>query len=111
VNSVALIGTLVDDPEFSSSDRGGDVCLMRLAVPRRVRGGHREPGVIYVDVAAFGADAHESAGRLRQGDRVGIAGRLARDEYRTPQGDRRVDHAVLADQLDLPDNDPKEESR
>lgn len=34
VNSVALIGTLVEDPEFSWNHRGGDVCLLRLAVPR-----------------------------------------------------------------------------
>jgi single-strand DNA-binding protein len=111
VNSVALTGTLVDDPQLSSGERGGDVCVMRIAVPRRSRGGRREPGVVYVDAAAFGADARESAARLRKGDRIGLAGRLSREEYRAKGGERRVDHAVLIEQLDLPVNDPKEESR
>jgi hypothetical protein len=61
VNSVALTGTLVDDPQLSSGERGGDVYVMRIAVPRRSRGGRREPGVVYADAAAFGADARESA--------------------------------------------------
>jgi single-stranded DNA-binding protein len=102
VNSVALTGTVVDDPQLSSGERGGDVCVMRIAVPRRSRGGRREPGVVYVDVAAFGAGAHESAARLREGDRIGLAGRLSREEYRAQGGGRRVDHAVLIEQLNLP---------
>lgn len=97
-----LIGTLTDDPELRKSRTGGDVCLMRIAVPRRRRSGRREPGVVYVDVAAYGADARESAERLKQGDTLGLSGRIERDEYRTPDGERRVDHAVLIDQLDLP---------
>jgi single-stranded DNA-binding protein len=55
-----------------------------------------------LNVAAYGADARESAERLKQGDTLGLSGRIERDEYRMPDGEWRVDHAVLVDQLDLP---------
>jgi single stranded DNA-binding protein len=113
MNSVSLIGTLTDDPELVQCQTGGDVCVMRIAVPRRDRGGRREPGVVYVDVRTFGADAREAAGRLRRGDRIGLSGRIERDE-RTRGGERRVDQAVLIDQLDLltpTTTDPEEKSR
>jgi single stranded DNA-binding protein len=101
VNSVSLIGTLTADPEVVPGRRGGEVCVMRIAVPRRNRSGRREPGVVYVEAAAFGADALECAARLRAGDAIGVSGRIEREEYRTREGQRRVDHAVLIDQLDL----------
>ena len=81
---------------------GSEVCEMRIAVPRRNRGRIRSRGVVYVDVAAFGVDALECAARLRAGDAVGVSGRIEREEYRTRDGEGRVDHAVLIDQLDLP---------
>jgi hypothetical protein len=48
------------------------------------------------------AQAQESAECLKHGDTLGLSGRIERDEYRTPKGERRVDHADLIDQLDLP---------
>jgi len=101
MNTVALIGTLVADPELRTDGSGARSCSMRIAVPRRARGGQREPGVVYIDVTTFGLEAVDCAERLKRGDRLGLTGRLEREEYRTPEGERRVDHAVLVDQLDL----------
>ncbi|HEX8744043.1 MAG TPA: single-stranded DNA-binding protein [Thermoleophilaceae bacterium] len=101
MNTVALIGTLIADPELRSDGSGAKSCSMRIALPRRARGGQREPGVVYVDVTTFGLEAIDCAERLRRGNRLGLTGRLEREEYRTPEGGRRVDHAVLVDQLDL----------
>ena len=109
MNSVALTGTLVEDPALRE---GADPvrCTMRLAVPRHARGGRREPGVVYVAVSTFGLEARECAERLRRGDRIGLTGRIAQDRPRTPEG-WRVDHSVLIDQRDLPPEreEPKEE--
>ena len=101
MNSVSLIGTLVEDPDLRE---GGDEpvrCTMRLAVPRRDYGGHQLPGVVYVDVAIFGLQARDCAERLRRGDRIGLTGRLEQDRYRGEGGDWLVEQAVLIDQLDL----------
>lgn len=69
---------------------------MRIAAPRA-----GEPGVVYLDVSAFGNYAHECAERLNAGDRIGLSGRLEVDEQRSPEGVWDAAHGVLIDQLDL----------
>jgi single stranded DNA-binding protein len=101
MNTVALIGALTDAPELTRNREGIEVCRMRIAVPRRNRGGRREPGVVYVEVVTFGAEAIACAERLKRGDRIGLSGRLERDDYVVAEGERRTDHGVLVEQLDL----------
>ena len=110
MNSVALTGTLTEDPELHENGAEPVRCRMRLAVPRHARGGRREPGVVYVAVTTFGLEARDCAERLNRGDRIGVTGRIEQDKHRTPEG-WQVDHSVLIDQLDLPpeQKEPKEE--
>lgn len=91
MNAVSLVGTLTADPELRVNRAGDDECRMRIAVPRRSRDGRREPGVVYVDVTTFGADARACAD-LRLGSRVGLSGRLDDDPESA---------GVLIDQLDF----------
>jgi single-stranded DNA-binding protein len=102
MNSIALTGILAEEPELHEEGTAPVRCTMRLAVPRHGRGGQRTAGVVYVDATTFGLEARDCAERLRQGDRIGLTARLEQDEYVTPVGERRIDHTVLIDQLDLP---------
>jgi single-stranded DNA-binding protein len=101
MNTVALIVALTDAPELTSERAGIEICRMRIAVPRRNRAGRREPGVVYVEVTTFGAEAIACAERLKRGDRIGLSGRLERDDYLIDEGEWRTDHGVLVEQLDL----------
>jgi single-stranded DNA-binding protein len=107
VNSVSLIGTLVEDPALRESAQSVS-CTMRLAVPRRDDRGQQLPGVVYVDALIFGLRARDCAERLRQGDRIGLTGRIEQDKHRTRAGEWRVEHAILIDQLDLPQRSQSE---
>src|SRR3954467_8029131 len=80
VNNVNLIGSLVGDPELSIGRDGRDVCSMQIAVQRRGPSGEPEPGVIYIDVSAYGHQARVCADQLAAGKRIGLAGRLERDD-------------------------------
>jgi single-strand DNA-binding protein len=82
VNSVSLVGQLTSDPELRRTSTGVEECRMRLAVQRRERGGRPEPGVVYIEVAAFHLEARECVKRLRTGDRIGLAGRLEPEDGR-----------------------------
>jgi single-strand DNA-binding protein len=106
VNNVNLIGSLVGDPELSLDRDGRDVCAMQLAVQRRGPSGEPEPGVIYVDVTAYGRQARTCAAELSAGQRVGIAGRLERDDSLDERGPRRSRWEVHAYQVDLLDSKP-----
>jgi single-strand DNA-binding protein len=107
VNSVNLIGTLTDDPTVGRNRAGIEECRMRLAVPRRARGGRREPGVVYVEVTTFGLEAQECAERLTQGSVIGLSGRLEVDDRDAPHGDWLAQHDVPIDQLDVLDGVPR----
>jgi single-stranded DNA-binding protein len=106
VNNVNLIGVLVGDPELSRDREGRDVCAMRLAVQRRGPAGDPEPGVIYVDVTAHGRQARLCAEQLAGGHRIGVAGRLERDDSLDARGPRRSRWEVHAYQIDLLDPSP-----
>src|SRR3954452_6571107 len=103
VNNVNLIGSLVGEPEVSIDREGRDVCAMQIAVQRRGPTGEPEPGVIYIDVAAYGPRARECAEELSAGARGGIAGRLERDDPLDARGPRRSRWEVHASQVDFLD--------
>ena len=103
MNSVNLIGRLVEDPVLRSGPDGEEQCSLRIAVPRVGSVGLREPGLVYVEVVATGLRAHDVANEARIGMRVGVSGRLELDEWTDPDGERRTRYEVMADQLELLD--------
>ena len=103
MNNVNLIGSLVSDPELSRDKDGRDVCALQLAVQRRGPTGEPEPGVIYIDVTAYGQQARTCANELATGSRIGVAGRLERDDSLEQRGPRRSRWEVHAYQVDLLD--------
>jgi single-strand DNA-binding protein len=103
MNNVTLIGSLVSDPELSRDRDGRDVCALQLAVQRRGPSGEPEPGVIYIDVTAYGRQARMCASELAAGSRIGVAGRLERDDSLDARGPRRSRWEVHAYQVDFLD--------
>jgi single-stranded DNA-binding protein len=102
VNNVNLIGSLVNEPVLSAERDGRDVCAFQIAVQRRGPNGEPEPGVIYIDVTAYGRQARECA-QAMAGDRLGVAGRLERDDTLDKRGPRRSRWEVHAYQVDFLD--------
>ncbi len=98
---MSVIGTLTGPPWLRTNRAGITECRMRIAVPRHGPKGRPEPGVVYLDVSAFGNYAHECAEKLKEGDRIGLSGRLEVDEHRTEGGAWDAAHGVLIDQLDF----------
>ncbi len=105
MNSVNVIGTLTGPPWLRRNRAGIIECRMRIAVPRH-GGKVPEPGVVYLDVSAFGNFAHECSEKLKEGSRIGLSGRLEVDEHRTHEGVWDAAHGVLIDQLDFLDAPP-----
>ena len=106
MNNINLIGRLIGDPELTTDRAGADVCPMQIAVQRRGPSGEPEPGVIYVDVSAYGRDARRCAELLAAGQRIAVAGRLERDDSLDNHGPRRSRwevHAYQVDLIDAPD--------
>jgi single-strand DNA-binding protein len=111
VNSVNLIGRLVEDPVLRTGPGGEQQCSMRVAIPRVGGAGLREPGLVYVEVVATGLRAHDVAAGVASGMRVGVSGRLELDEWTEPGGERRSRYEVMADQLEVLDGPPPRGAR
>jgi single-strand DNA-binding protein len=103
VNSVNLIGRLVEDPVLRTGSGGDEQCSLRVAVPRIGEAGLREPGLVYVEVVVTGLRAHDVVREARAGTRIGVSGRLELDEWTAEGGERRTRYEVMADQLELLD--------
>jgi single-strand DNA-binding protein len=103
VNSVNLIGRLVEDPTLRVAPTGEERCSMRVAIPRVGNGGLREPGIVYVEVVAAGLRARDLMGAVRSGARIGVSGRLELDEWTEPDGELHARYEVVADQLEVLD--------
>jgi single-strand DNA-binding protein len=106
VNSVNLIGRLVEDPVLRSAPGDEPRCAMRVAVPRVGTAGLREPGLVYVEVVATGLRAHDLVGSVTSGMRIGVSGRLELEEWTEPSGELRSRYEVMADQLEVLDEPP-----
>ena len=103
MNIVSLIGSLVHQPELVTDGPGLISCPMQIAVHRHGPRGELRPGVIYVDVTAYGDQARRCANKLQAGHRIGVVGRLERDDSLDPRGPRRSRWEVHADQVELID--------
>lgn len=85
MNTTALIGRLVSDPELRTTPSGEPACGMRLAVDRM---GHGDlPG--YIDVTVWGRAGQAADRVLRKGWLVGAHGRLEHREWTGKDGSRR----------------------
>ena len=121
-NRVILMGNLTRDPQLRSTNNGGTVADLSLAVNRtwKDKNGKKQEEVTYVPITLWGRTAEVAAEYSRKGSQVLIEGRLKLDQWedrntgdkrqrlsvvgesytmiggRTPQGDRQ--------QHDGPDN-------
>jgi len=88
MNRVTLIGNLTTSPDVRTTQAGGTVVKMRLAVSRPRRDGE-DQGADYVDVTAFGATAENCGRYLAKGRKVAIDGRLHHSEWDSDAGHRQ----------------------
>jgi single-stranded DNA-binding protein len=93
VNTVSVIGRIVGEPQLRKNRANEDECRVTLAVPRRLRTGMADAGVVYLDVTCFGEDARIVA-QLHEETILGLSGRLNSDPPYSGLG-------VLIDQLDI----------
>jgi single-strand DNA-binding protein len=88
MNNVTMTGNLTRDPEPREYE-GRSECKLRLAVDN----GPYPP--TFIDVRTFDAQADACATYLAKGRRVGVAGKLALDEFVGSDGTPRQRYSVI----------------
>ena len=100
MNSVTLIGNLVDDPELRFTPSGVAMAKVRFAVNRR----YQRNGEWQEETSFFGGtlwrDAAENAAEsLQKGTRVIVTGRLEQRTWETQDGEKRSVVEVAIDEI------------
>lgn len=90
MNQLSLVGHLTRDPQLRTLSDGRPVCDMRLAV-----NGARDAQPLYIDIAAFGAQAEACARYLAKGREIAFTGRLVYSEWQAPDGSKRSKHSAI----------------
>jgi single-strand DNA-binding protein len=99
MNSITLVGRLTRDPESRPAGPEHTVATLRLAVDRR-----GQDRAVFVDIKAWDGLAATCVEHLRKGRLIGVAGRLAYEEWTTDAGDKRSRHLVQANEIEFLDS-------
>ncbi len=102
LNSVALLGRLVRDPELKYAPQGAPVCEFTLASNRRFtkKDGEKVEEVAFIDVVVWNRLAETAAEYLKKGRQVAVLGTLTQDRWEDKEtGQKRSKIRVLAGTL------------
>ncbi len=90
VNSATLVGNLTTDPVLKPLDGDRKVCQLRMAVNDQ-----KDQPPMFIDIAAFGAQADACAKYLTKGQAIAVTGRLVYREWEAQDGTRPSRHHVV----------------
>lgn len=101
LNSVVLVGNLVEDPELRFTPSGVPMAKLRVAVNRRWRdqNGDWQEDTSFFSGTVWRDQAESVAESLQKGARVIIAGRLEQRSWETQEGDRRSVVEIQIDEI------------
>ena len=99
---VSITGNLTDEPELRMTPAGVPVVNFRVAVTPRVpdgRGGFQDGETSFFRVTAWRSLAENVADSLGKGARVVVLGRLRTSSWETPEGEKRTNVEIQADEV------------
>ena len=105
LNKIFLVGNLTRDPELRYTGGGTAVCDLRLASNRRYRRGGETGEMVdetcFVDVVVWGRSGENCNQYLKKGNAVLVEGRLKFDQWKSPEGQNRSKHTIVADRVNF----------
>lgn len=100
MNSVNLIGRMVNEPEIKTTTSGKKVITLRLAVDAgKDKDGNR--GAYFFYCVAWNGTAENIAKYFNKGDKIGISGILTSRDYEDKDGNKRSVVEVLINSFDF----------
>lgn len=99
VNKVLLVGRLCTDPELKYTPSGIAVANFRVAVDRNFQNAQGERETDFIDVVTWRQQAEFVNTYMTKGRLVLVEGRLQVRQWQTPDGQRRRNTEVVADNI------------
>ena len=99
LNTVAIMGRLVYDPELKTTQQGTSVCSFRIACDRSYTPKGQERQVDFIDIVAWRQQAEFVSKYFQKGSLIAIEGSLQTRQYQDKQGSNRTAVEVLANHI------------
>jgi single-strand DNA-binding protein len=112
MNKVILIGRLTRDPEIRHTQSSEPIAIARytVAVNRRFKRDN-EPDADFIPCVSFGKQADFIEKYFKKGMQIGIVGRINVRSWEDPQGQRRWQTEVIAEEQEFTESRSAFEAR
>lgn len=94
LNSVTLMGRLVQDPDLRTTQSNISVCRFSLAVDRNFSGQGQEKKTDFINCVAWRQQADFISKYFRKGQMMALQGSLYQDSYTDRDGNKRTSYTV-----------------
>ena len=108
LNQAVLVGRIVQTPELRETDSGKKLAHLTLAVPRSFKNANGEYDTDFISCVMWKGVAESTVEYCKQGDLVGIKGRIQSRQYETEDDQKRQLVEVVAEKVTFLSNKPKE---
>lgn len=103
LNQVVISGRLTKDAQFREV-KGSSLAEISIASNRvwNDRSGNKQEETVFIDVDLWGKQAEYFGNNLQKGSYIMVTGRLRREVWDSPDGQKRTRISIRADKIDLP---------
>lgn len=99
LNSVALMGRLVADPELRTTNSGKSVASFRIAVDRGFVRQGEDRQADFIDIVAWERTAEFVCKFFNKGSMIAVQGRIQTRNYEDKNGNKRTAFEVVASEV------------
>ena len=94
LNQAVLVGRIVKEPELKTTESGKTVSNITLAVPRSFKNSNGEYDTDFISCILWKGVAESTASYCKQGDLVGVKGRIQTRNYKVNDEKRQAVEVV-----------------
>lgn len=99
LNQAVLVGRIVQDPELRETESGKKTTRVTLAVPRSFKNSNGEYETDFISCVMWKGVAESTVEYCKQGDLVGIKGRVQSRHYETEEEKKRQIIEIVAEKV------------
>lgn len=101
MNKAIIIGNIVREPEYRSTNDGTPVCSFTVAVNRRYKNPNGEYDADYIGCVAWRNNADFVYKHFVKGQAIGVTGTLQTRNFEDKKGIKRYVTELIADEIDF----------
>ena len=99
LNQAVLVGRIVQTPELRETENGKKITRVTLAVPRSFKNSNGEYETDFISCVMWKGVAESTSEYCKQGDLVGIKGRIQARSYETEDDQKRHIIEIVAEKV------------